>query len=243
VDQLKRSTDGSWNGYKGWLKSEDLSPATSPSPFLFNAAIQVPVSTIHDPAGEPLLELLFGSRLLVSEYSRKRCYLLLPDNRQAWVKSEDVVMLPRPVSERWRSDLLSLGRLFVDTPYFWGGRSSHVPQKFLRTGVDCSALVNLLYGIMGITLPRDAADQFAYSENSDSSHVSPADLVFLAPKPDPIAIDHVMLFGGGEHLLEASLTAQKVQWITFEEKLGVSFSEIKQGKTLAAHHVFYSKVP
>ncbi|MFC4291645.1 C40 family peptidase [Sphingorhabdus arenilitoris] len=44
-------------------------------------------------------------------------------------------------------DPAALAEKLIGTPYLWGGRSGHA--------IDCSGLVQLVYGIKGIYLPRD----------------------------------------------------------------------------------------
>ncbi len=64
---------------------------------------------------------------------------------------------------------------FINSPYIWGGR---VPS-----GIDCSGLVQLVYKIHGITIPRDSWQQ-------------PGDLVFF--DNDKGKISHVgMIFSKG----------------------------------------------
>ncbi|OON69723.1 C40 family peptidase [Hymenobacter sp. CRA2] len=47
--------------------------------------------------------------------------------------------------------LLKAGQLFLKAPYLWGGRTLF--------GVDCSGLMQQLYGLIGVQLPRDARQQ------------------------------------------------------------------------------------
>ena len=61
---------------------------------------------------------------------------------------------------------------FINSPYIWGGR---VPS-----GIDCSGLVQLVYKIHGIKVPRDSWKQSETGEAIDFiSEAQPGDLVFF----------------------------------------------------------------
>lgn len=68
--------------------------------------------------------------------------------------------------------LAKMGQKFLGAPYLWGGRSPF--------GIDCSGLVQVLYKVLGIALPRDAKDQIAFGESVDFAHAAKAgDLAFF----------------------------------------------------------------
>ncbi len=56
------------------------------------------------------------------------------------------------LSSRSRADAAQRGLQFQGTPYKWGGND---PTR----GIDCSGFVKYLYGTIGISLPRTAAEQ------------------------------------------------------------------------------------
>jgi cell wall-associated NlpC family hydrolase len=115
---------------------------------------------------------------------------------------------------------------FLGSPYFWGGCSFY-SSEIERSGVDCSGLVYLIYHRAGLNVPRDAHDQWLKSRKI--AQLQPGDLVFTAPHYKPDRFDHVMLFVEGETLLEASLSAGVVRYVSFEEKLGHSREALLKG--------------
>lgn len=86
-----------------------------------------------------------------------------------------------------------LWRLFVGSPYLWGGRTP--------AGIDCSGFTQLWYRLRGYLLPRDAHQQAEVSFPVQTP--GPGDLVFFtAPIGD--AITHVGLWSKTGHLLHAT---------------------------------------
>ncbi len=93
----------------------------------------------------------------------------------------------RPIPKEFdREQLVEDAKKFLDAPYLFGGRSSCLPDKI--ASVDCSSLINLLYRGQGISLPRDAHDQFLFGERVATP--LPGDLLYLAKAE---RINHVVL--------------------------------------------------
>ncbi|MBX2877524.1 MAG: C40 family peptidase [Saprospiraceae bacterium] len=65
-----------------------------------------------------------------------------------------------------------IARKFLNAPYLWGGRSPF--------GVDGPGLIQVVFGIAGYPLPREASQQVEQGENVDfAEQAKPADLAFF----------------------------------------------------------------
>ena len=68
--------------------------------------------------------------------------------------------------------LVKLGLKYMHAPYLWGGRSPF--------GIDGSGLIQMIYKLAGIRIPRDARDQISMGEIIDfPSDAQAADLAFF----------------------------------------------------------------
>jgi cell wall-associated NlpC family hydrolase len=95
--------------------------------------------------------------------------------------------------------IIELARAWLGVPYVFGGCSS--------AGVDCSCLVQNVYAVAGIHLPRVAIDQF--NATVPVSDPQPGDLVFFANTYEP-GISHVGIYIGNGMQIDAPTTGQVV---------------------------------
>lgn len=94
-----------------------------------------------------------------------------------------------------RESLVETAKKFINVPYLWGGRSYF--------GIDCSALVQLVYKIHGIALPRDADKQAELGIARDFVEESePGDLAFFEDSEGKIV--HVGLVLSPFEIIHAS---------------------------------------
>ena len=110
--------------------------------------------------------------LVIQETGSNNWYrVLLQNGAYGYVSSEKVAKLPYQVTSERRGSRASGGSLstaarsasasnfvareslrYLGTPYKWGGEDMY-------NGVDCSGFVQNLYGKIGVSLPRTAAEQ------------------------------------------------------------------------------------
>jgi cell wall-associated NlpC family hydrolase len=99
-----------------------------------------------------------------------------------------------------RNEILVQTMPYLNIPYLWGGTQP-------KTGLDCSAFVQLVYHRAGLNLPRVAKDQFAATRYLKPNKVLPGDLVFFSMhKPGSREVDHVGIYLGKGLFIHASVT-------------------------------------
>jgi gamma-D-glutamyl-L-lysine dipeptidyl-peptidase len=89
-------------------------------------------------------------------------------------------------------------RFFAGTPYQWGG--------ITPWGADCSGLVQTVFGLHGVALPRDSTQQAEVGTPLDvpPATLEPADLLFFSDRPDR-RITHVAISLGGPRIVHLAL--------------------------------------
>lgn len=95
--------------------------------------------------------------------------------------------------------VVHFAKMFLGTPYLWGGRS--------RYGIDCSGLTQVSYALAGITLPRDSGPQSQLGEVVNLlQEAKPGDLAFFDNSEGKIV--HVGILLSPESILHASASCR-----------------------------------
>lgn len=124
----------SHDGYKGWIPVNYLTPITSEYAN-WNRKVSVHGAVMQNSSGR--IDLSPGS--------------IIPADLEFEFKDNHFRYSDARVFEPENLDAAGLSMLFLHTPYLWGGRSVW--------GIDCSGLVQVVFGILGKQLPRDASQQ------------------------------------------------------------------------------------
>ena len=211
-----------WQGYPGWVKADQLRYQPSPKP---NCVVRTRQALLH--IGAEILVLSVGTRLQRAfETPEKQSWVRLLDGRLAEIPS-DALYVPSESAEDNRHQIIKTAELFLGTSYYWGGRSGVQPD--LSIGVDCSGLSSLAYRIQGIDIPRDSHEQKLKSRAVRSRDMKPGDLIFLTETSRDKRITHVILYTGGDGVIESRKSAGRTLRSSFKERFGRPLSEIESG--------------
>lgn len=186
------------DAYKGWVDSKALNKAAPAATHIVTAARSqlYAEATIKSPM---LRTLSFGSRVTVTEEGEKFCLLAEGD----WIFKPHIAPL-----DATEEDYLATARRFLETPYYWGGRSGF--------GIDCSGLVQVALARAGIAAPRDTEQQI--SLGASTNRPRHMDLVFFTESHVGIMVDaDTILHATGHHMK----TVIEPLWMVEERAKGI----------------------
>lgn len=191
-------------GYPGWipLSALELEPIAAGGTQVAVAYPSIVLRQSPDTSAPVLSRAFMSTRLpLVAPAKTVKgeswYSVRLPDGRVAWVRASQVQKEVELPLER-AQEIVAQARQFEKTPYLWGGMS--------QQGIDCSGLTYVAYRLNGVTIPRDADQQFQVGQQVARQDLLPGDLVFFG-KPD---IVHVGIYIGQGNFVHAGGDAVQV---------------------------------
>lgn len=176
--------------YHGWVRSwylAEASPATVRSYFRkAGRMVRANVANVlsnPDPTSLPVSDIVAGTRIVALERAGAFRHVTLPGGKEGFMLEDDLGEAPARKPDRDR--LMERAKRFLGIPYLWGGTSAK--------GFDCSGLVQRVYRMEGVELPRDSDMQSAVGRliGRDAVRTTrPGDLLFFGKSE---SIDHVSI--------------------------------------------------
>jgi len=196
-------------GYPGWMRVKFLEKLTSDAGTKTVTVAYPVVSMRSEPSVDaPVVEKVFLSTRLSVDSEKlsegEKWYQVSVVDDSLWVRASQVVV-EKPLQPGQGLTAVNLARRFEGTPYLWGGMT----QK----GIDCSGLMYTVFRTHGITVPRDADQQFQVGRAVEKDDLLPGDMVFFGQPGD---ISHVGMYAGDGNFVHASSGAGVIESVLFQ---------------------------
>lgn len=183
------------DGYEGWVARRHLvpPPAAWQPPFVEIAELWANLRWRRDYRSAPAAVAPVGARLpLVAEVEGWSA-VRLPSGRTAWIERHRLRPIPTAGPPAAPAAIVATARRFLGVPYLWGGCSP--------AGFDCSGLVQLVFRLHGLLLPRDAAPQSEVGDPVPADAIAAGDLVFFGREG---RVTHVGIALGDGRMIHAA---------------------------------------
>jgi hypothetical protein len=155
-DWLKIKT--SFDDYIGYIKNENYVNNFKPTHKIF-----VLKASIFDKAKRRTKYFLtFASKISIIQKNKN----FIEFEKNKWIKKTNIKKI-----DYVEKNYLKIFKLFLNTKYIWGGKT--------YKGIDCSAILQLLYYYNNKFYPRDTKDQIKYSIKNDKRRMfKKGDIIF-----------------------------------------------------------------
>jgi len=187
--------------YFGWIRADDLDVMDG-----YGEAFVVAV-LLADVRDAPRTDAEVISRLPTGTLVRPRIedqqpggwrYTRLGRGRHGYLTAGDLVDIGQlPHRPPTSDDYLKTAESFIGVPYLWGGTTA--------LGLDCSGLVQQVYRLNGVALPRDADQQAMLGRKVEEARAG--DLMFFGAD----SVTHVALATSKTEFIHAPMTGGVVE--------------------------------
>jgi hypothetical protein len=188
--ELIESQDGDWyrargvDEYEGWIHRGFLSPAPPAGARASAYAARISLGCVTRDSSGGRRALPLGARLSPTESVKSG-------------ESIELTELPARFPREATAITRSAQDLFQGAPYLWGG--------ITPWGGDCSGFVQTIFGLHGVSLPRDAWQQSTTGREAGGlMDLRVADLAFFSDREDK-HVTHVAIALGGRRLVHLAL--------------------------------------
>ncbi len=178
----------SWDNYIGWIDSKQLKTITPDEFHLYRLNHACSIELLQPAAANGYyLPITIGANL--PNFDGLRFSL----NGSSFQFSGQAIT-PSEI-EHSAEMLLKMARRYLYAPYLWGGRSPF--------GIDCSGFSQVVFKLIGVSLPRDASDQVSEGKLIDFiEQAQEGDLAFFENRKGKIT--HVGILMADNQIIHAS---------------------------------------
>ena len=145
------------------------------------------IYTEADERALPLCDAVVGTPLVARASGRRGWRRVrLANGREGFVRGRGIEAIPR-TRRISRESLSATGMRFMGIPYLWGGNT---PKGF-----DCSGLIQRIFQLHGVVVPRDSDLQSRFGREKTVGHpeaLETGDLLFFGKSREQIG--HVALY-------------------------------------------------
>ena len=238
-EQSKINSLGNWEGYPGWIQKKQVCENVKGN--ASNLVVKVPWARVKNQ-DDIYLDLPLGTRLHSVDSAGNKWVIDLANEGRGLVEKKDVYHisdLVRQNEEERRAAVIEMARYSLGAPYFWGGRGVYSDSAEITSSIDCSGLVNLAYHSCGISVPRNAHDQFLWSKRIAPENLKIGDLLFLSECQQPGYVSHVMIYSGEGLMIEATGESNDVREISIEKRLGAPLEKMSRACQIGKYNIFF----
>jgi len=167
------------DGYAGWVRAGSLaSPISSGAPRVVSALLQ-PILSAPDGGQVSLLPIGSIVHEAAGDTSGEWARIEFGSSADAYISRGALADPPSKGTPIEAAALVATAKRLIGVPYLWGGRTPF--------GIDCSGFTQLVYGLHGTVLPRDAYQQAAWERVRPITRdeMRAGDLLFFGGDDDP----------------------------------------------------------
>jgi hypothetical protein len=135
----------SFDNYIGYIKNENYTGDHNPTHKVFSLKVNI----FNKNKKKTKYFLPFASKISIIQENKK----FIEFEKNKWIIKKDIKKI-----NHVEKDYLKILKLFLKIKYIWGGKT--------YKGIDCSAILQLLYYYNNKFYPRDTKEQLKYSKSN-----------------------------------------------------------------------------
>tara|TARA_B110000438_G_scaffold49691_1_gene50217 strand:- start:19 stop:765 length:747 start_codon:yes stop_codon:yes gene_type:complete len=144
--------------YIGFIRDEDYTDEYKPTHKIFNLRANI----FNKQKNKTKYFLPFASKVLIIQENKK----FAEYEKNKWIEKKNIKKI-----DHIEKNYLKILKLFLRTKYVWGGKT--------YKGIDCSAILQLLYYYNNKFYPRDTKEQIKHSrKNAKRKSFKKGDVIF-----------------------------------------------------------------